>query len=108
MAGVQTVKFKKTVEKLCIDCVVDVDKLLDQCQKSITDRLEKLAKDIVRVPAAGVPPDELEKMPSEIKETLKREGSDFKKVVVVNVEVKVQGSKLSSNTVSMGGPLAEL
>jgi hypothetical protein len=106
MADAETVKFKKTAEKLCIDCVVDVDKLLSQCRQAVSTRLFKLAKDIVNVPGSEHVADtgQLDKFPAEINEILEREGSDFKSVVVLGVQLRVgPGGKLSSPAVNLGG-----
>jgi len=112
MASVEVMKVKKSVEKLCIDCVVDVAKAIQKCQKDIGDRVQKMANDIVKVqlPAAGTDLGDLEKFPDEINEILTREGSDFKRLVTLRVRINLDKAarKMTVKSSAISGPLLDI
>src|SRR5215467_745664 len=91
MASVEIMKVKKAAEKLCIDCVVDVAKAIQKCQKEIGDRVQKTANDIVKIqlPGSGADLGDLDKFSEELNEILTREGADFKRLVGLRVNINV-------------------
>ena len=110
MANVELVTYNKVVEKLCIDCVVDVAKLLSQCSKAVGARAYTLASDIAKLSVPDAEDKELEKIPAQANAILKREGSDFAGILTLSVllKVDVKARKVSAQGGGLSGTLANI
>lgn len=108
MADVEVAKYNKAVEKLCVDCAGEVNRLLLECKRTIKTRVEKLASDITKIPVPEMPPAALAKVSDQVNAILVREGAPVAKVTILGMVLRADTSarKLSVTLTGVSGPLA--
>jgi hypothetical protein len=107
MADPDMIKFNKEVEKLCVDCASEVNKLLANCRNSVVSRLDKLATDMKKLEVPTTSPADLDKVPAQVSAILKRESARFEKVLTLTAAVRIDAKgKLTVPAIGVSGPMS--
>jgi hypothetical protein len=107
MADPDMAKFNKALEKLCVDCASEVNKILANCRSSVVSRLEKMASDMKKLDVPTASPDDLDEVSAQVSAILKKESARFEKILTLTAAVRFDASgKLTVPAVGVSGPMA--